>query len=86
MYTGAMNISLPLSPEEQAESERRGAAAGTDLSALILEALHEKLDEQNGSSGETTPYEQWHKEFRAWIADQRSRNPDFDDSGGSIYD
>jgi len=81
-----MNISLPLSPENLAELQRRAAAAGTDLPGFILEALQEKLSERNGSSAEILPYEQWHKEFRSWIAGQRSRNPKFDDSRESIYD
>jgi hypothetical protein len=81
-----MNITLPLSSDEQAELERRAAAAGTDLPALILEALQDKLDEPNGSAAESVPYERWHEEFRSWIAGQRSRNPHFNDSRESIYD
>jgi hypothetical protein len=81
-----MNITLPLSPEKQAELERRAAAAGTDLSSFILEAVREKLEDRNGSSAEVLPYEQWRGEFRSWIAGQRSRNPQLDDSRGSIYD
>ena len=81
-----MNISLPLSPEEQAELERCAAAAGRDLPAFILEAVQEKLEDRNGSSAEMVPYEQWRAGFRAWIVGHRSRNPQFDDSRGAIYD
>ncbi len=81
-----MSITLTLSPEKQAELERRAAAAGTDLKSFILEAVQEKLEERNGSSTEMAPYEQWSAEFRSWIASQRSRNPQFDDSRESIYD
>ena len=81
-----MNISLPLTAEKQAELERCAAAAGTDLSKFILDAVQEKLSEQNGSTAEMVPYDQWHREFRSWIAGQHSRNPQFDDSRESIYD
>jgi len=80
-----MNISLHLSAEEQAELQRRAAAAGSDLPAFILQAVFEKLAEQNGPPGDAAPYEQWHNEFRSWIAAQHSRNPGFDDSRDSIY-
>jgi hypothetical protein len=81
-----MNITLPLSPEKQAELERRAASAGIDLQSFILDAVQEKLEERNGSSPEALSYEQWHSDFRSWIAGQRSRNPHFDDSRESIYD
>jgi len=81
-----MTIILPLSPEKQAELERRAAAAGTDLSNFILEAVQEKLGDRDGSSAERVPYEQWRGEFRSWIAGQRSRNPELDDSRESCYD
>jgi hypothetical protein len=80
-----MNITLPLSPEKQAELERRAAAAGIELPSFILDAVHEKLAERNGSSPEALSYEQWRSEFRSWIAGQRSRNPHFDDSRQSVY-
>lgn len=81
-----MNITLPLSPEKFAELERYAAAAGTDLPRFILEAVQEKLEERNGSSLETASYEDWHREFRSWIAAHKSRNPQFDDSRESVYD
>jgi hypothetical protein len=81
-----MNITLPLSPERQAQLERSAAAAGIDLSSFIMEAVDEKLDERNGSSAEPVPYEQWLGEFRSWITGRRSRNPQLDDERESIYD
>ena len=81
-----MSITLPLLPEQQAELERRAAAAGTDLTNFILDVVQEKLGEPaEGSTGDLS-YEQWSSKFHAWIARQRSRNPNVDDSRESIYD
>ena len=80
-----MTVTVTLSPEERAALERRAAAAGTDLDAFIREALHEKLEEQNGTTAEPLPYEQWRADFRSWIVRQKSRNPQFDDSREAIY-
>jgi hypothetical protein len=81
-----MNISLTLTPEKQAELERRAAAEGVDLERFILEAVREKLDDRNGSAGEPVPFDEWQGEFRAWVASHHSRNPRFDDCRESIYD
>jgi hypothetical protein len=81
-----MNIALQLTPDQQAELERRAASAGIDLQSFILDAVQEKLEERKGSSLEPLSYEQWHTEFRSWVAGQRSRNPHFDDSRESTYD
>lgn len=80
-----MTITLALSAEKLAELERRAAAAGTDLSHFILDAVQEKLEDK-ACFFETIPYEQWRDDFRAWVASQESRNPQFDDSRESIYD
>jgi hypothetical protein len=81
-----MNIALQLTPNQQAELERRAASAGIDLQSFVLHAVQEKLEEQNGPSPEPLSYEQWHTVFRSWVAGQRSRNPHFDDSRESVYD
>lgn len=80
-----MEITLTLSPETKAELEQLAAAAGTDVTSFILEAVQEKLDERNGPSSDVLPYEQWSSDFRCWIAGHRSQNPHFDDSRDSIY-
>jgi uncharacterized protein (DUF1778 family) len=81
-----MEITLNLPPEKKAELERHAAAAGTDLTSFILDAVQDRVEEQNGSTALALPYEQWTREFHAWIASQPSRNPHFDDSRDSIYD
>lgn len=80
-----MNINLSLSPHEQIELEQRAAAVGTDVSIFIQNLLRDQLNELNGSSAAEMSYEQWQKDFRSWIANQRSRNPRFDDSRESVY-
>lgn len=82
-----MNITLRLSPESQTELEKRAAATGTDIAGYILGIVQQQLEsEGNGSTGPAIPYDQWSREFQAWVASHQSRNPDFDDSRESIYD
>ena len=81
-----MNVTLTLLPEQEAELERRAAAAGTDLARFVVHVVQETLEEPAECATEDLSYEQWSREFRAWISQQRSRNPNFDDSRESIYD
>lgn len=81
-----MSVTLGLSPEKQAELEQRAAAAGTDVTRFILDAVQERLEERDGSSVESVPFAQWRGEFRSWIASHASRNPQFNDSRDAIYD
>lgn len=80
-----MSITLTLAPEQQALLEQQAAAAGIDVTRFILDAVRERLEEQNGHPANEMTYEQWINDFRAWIARQKSRNPQFDDSRDSIY-
>lgn len=80
-----MTITLTLSSDQQAELERRAAAAGTDVTRYILDVVQEKLQEQCDSLADDISYEQWSGDFHSWIAGHRSRNPHFDDSRESIY-
>lgn len=81
-----MKLTLPLSPEKQAALEQLAAVEGMDPTTFILQVVQEKLDEGDGQSISTAPYEQWRAEFRSWVASHRSRNPQFDDSRDGIYD
>lgn len=80
-----MTITLSLTPEAQAELERRASDAGVDLSTFVIDAINDTLDSASPAAGEM-PYDQWQAEFRAWIGGHASRNPQFDDSRDSIYD
>lgn len=76
-----------LSPEDQAELEKRAAASGRDVAAYIFDVVRQELaTDENGPAHAAVPYDEWHREFRDWVARHRSRNPRFDDSRESIYD
>jgi hypothetical protein len=82
-----MNVTLPLSPENRAELEKRAAAAGTDVATFILAVVEQTLEaNEQRVAAEDLPYEQWKSDFEAWISSHPSRNPNFDDSRESIYD
>jgi hypothetical protein len=81
-----MTITLNLPPEKQAELERRAAASGTDVTTFIQSVVAENLEEELTAEFGEASFDQWQAEFRAWIARQRSRNPNVDDSRESIYD
>ncbi len=81
-----MSITLTLSPEQEADLERRALAAGTDVTRFILDVVQERLEERSGCLANEASYDQWSEAFHPWIASQRSRNPHFDDSRESIYD
>lgn len=82
-----MHITLALSSETQAELEKRAAAAGTDVGAYILDVVERQLESgDNGAAEPVVAYEEWRRDFHAWILSHRSRNPEFDDSRESIYD
>jgi hypothetical protein len=80
-----MSITIPLSPEAVAELERRATAAGLDVNAFVLDAVYEKLADEEAVPSPLA-YEQWLTEFRRWVSSHSSRNPNFDDSRDSIYD
>jgi uncharacterized protein (DUF1778 family) len=79
-------IQLNLSPENQAALEQGAAAAGTDLTTFIWDAVKDRLKERARPTLANAPYEIWKREFDTFIAAQKSHNPDFDDSRESIYD
>ena len=81
-----MAITLDLSPEQQAELERRAAVSGSDVATFLRAVVAENLDDEVGSESQEMPFEKWQAEFRAFVARQCSRNPNVDDSRESIYD
>jgi hypothetical protein len=80
-----MNVTLSLSDEETDELQRRAKQSGTDVKTFLLKVLHDRVD-CNEPDVSNVPYDQWKLEFQAWIARNRSRNPNMDDSRGSVYD
>jgi len=80
-----MNITLHLSPEDQAELDKRAASRGRDVADYIQDVVRQELHAAgNGAIGE--PFEEWERRFHEWVASHLSRNPGFDDSRESIYD
>ena len=84
-------------PDEQAERlERRAKAGGF---ATVEEYVQRTIADRTGTDthpsapevdwetpvGQLT-YEQWKARFDAFLSEQVSRNPHFDDSRDSIYD
>jgi hypothetical protein len=80
-----MTIHLTLPSDQQAELERRAAAAGIDPVHFVLKVVQERLTEPEESASRKLSHEQWRRRFRNWVDSQVSRNPDFDDSRESIY-
>jgi uncharacterized protein (DUF1778 family) len=76
-------IRLNLSPERQAALEKCAAAAGTDIDTFVWEAIQDRLDEPTLAAA---PYEVWKREYDAFKATLKPRNPNFDDSRESMYD
>ena len=82
----AMNLTVPVSPETQAELQRRAVAAGRDLTSYVAEALREHLAASDGADAQhRRTYDEWSRMFREWLGRQKSRNPSMDDSRESIY-
>jgi hypothetical protein len=79
-----MNLVLHLTPETEVKLKERATLLGKRPEELALEALHDRL---NGEpvSAPTLPTDAWLREFDAWVNQQTSRNPHFDDSRESIY-
>ncbi|MBW3540119.1 MAG: DUF1778 domain-containing protein [Planctomycetes bacterium] len=82
-----MNITLRLSPENAKKLERRAAVSGMDVDGYVLDIVQQELgSDTQESAAPAVPYDQWKREFDAWISSRPSRNPAFDDSRESIYD
>ncbi|WP_425613748.1 DUF1778 domain-containing protein [Anatilimnocola sp. NA78] len=81
-------IQVNLSPEREAVLEEAAAATGTDVSEFIWQAVQSRIAERNAGllPAEQRSQEQRKREYRAFIAQQTSHNPNFDDSRDSIYD
>lgn len=76
-------IQLNLSPDRQLALENGAAAAGIDVSTFVWNAVKEKLEEPTLAGA---PFDVWKREYDAFKATLKSRNPSFDDSRESIYD
>lgn len=78
-----MHLLLNLNAETEARLREQADLTGKSPEALALEALQEKLSGE--MPFETLSTEEWLSQFDAWVSEQRSRNPQFDDSRESIY-
>ncbi|GMU81014.1 MAG: hypothetical protein AMXMBFR47_08850 [Planctomycetota bacterium] len=84
-----MTIHIPLSSDAEARLREYAGAAGKPISAVIAEAIEEKLaimeDESGERAGRPRSKEQWLKEFREWMDNHRPVSHFVDDSRESIY-
>lgn len=79
-----MTIVLHLPPETEAKLKHRSRLTGESAETIALETL------RDGLSGDSPTVRSLSKEallaeFDAWIASQKPRNANFDDSRESIY-
>ncbi len=79
-------IQLNLSAEKQAALEKRAAAAGMDVTSFVWTAIEDQVMERDAPTLADAPYEEWKREYDAFKATLKPRNPNFDDSRESIYD
>ena len=79
-----MTIILQLPPDTEALLRERVQLTGEAPEVIALETLREGL-EGDATAEPKLSTEAWLAEFDAWIAGQKPRNPNVDDSRESIY-
>lgn len=81
-------IQVNLSPEREALLTQAAASNGIDVSEFIWQSVQNTLAERNATllPNEQRSLAQRRKEYRAFIEQQTSHNPNVDDSRDSIYD
>jgi hypothetical protein len=77
-------MQLDISDEAAFHLQTKARQAGFESVEAYLLRL---VNDQDASLEEppAMPYEQWKKKYWAFVAHQKSRNPNFDDSRESIY-
>lgn len=64
--------------------QNKAVQAGFDSVEAFL--LHFVVEEETGrDDADDVPYDEWREKYWEFVARQRSRNPNFDDSRESIY-
>lgn len=85
-----MTFHIPLSSEAEARLREYAEAAGKPISAVIAEAIEEKLADMEDEAGDRVSRprskEQWLKEFREWVGSHKPVSHFVDDSRESIYE
>lgn len=81
-----MTIMLELTPEQQAELERRASVSGTTPSDYLIGLLVDDLGVGSRAQGEEVDDQQWRTKFHAWLASHEPQTHHVDDSRESIYD
>ncbi|QDU28198.1 hypothetical protein ETAA8_32980 [Anatilimnocola aggregata] len=81
-------IQVNLSPDREAVLAEAAAETGSDVSEYIWQAVQARIAERNAllAPGDQRSREHRKREYRAFIEQQTSHNPNFDDSRDSIYD
>lgn len=78
-----MTLTLNLTPEIEAKLRELSLSTGRKPEELALDTLQQNLIEE--SSTPAISYEEWVRHFDEWVSEQRSRNPNVDDSRESMY-
>jgi hypothetical protein len=79
-----MSLTLILSTETEAKLRQVAAESGKAPEDLAVEVLEKMLADED-SEQPLLPTDEWLRRFDGWVAAQKPRNPNFDDSRESIY-
>jgi hypothetical protein len=81
-----MSFTIPLSDELAEKTRLRARREGKEIAAFVQEAVEEKLARPVESAASLQQnYNQWHREFQAWIESHAPTGHCVDDSRESIY-
>jgi ABC-type molybdenum transport system ATPase subunit/photorepair protein PhrA len=78
-----MSITLDLPPDLQEQLYAEALRRNQRVEDVVLSAIAESLSVGNDVKPENS--DQWHKDFKAWIASHRPVSHFVDDSRESIY-
>ena len=87
-----MTLVVSFQSDLEARLREAAAAAGKDVSALVREAVEDKLAAGSTSAASNLPYQQWSEQFNAWMEEVKVRSAMYppgyvaDDSRESIYE
>jgi len=80
-----MTVTISFPPEVEAKLRERAAASGKDVSAIVREAVEEKLAATPAAGMPGKRFEEWSAALHAWAASHKPVSHFVDDSRESIY-